>query len=76
MAEGLSPRKLKQKREQDYVAALTKVTDLTTLLTNVDAGAYDDLASNVGSVATTDFKTAHDERLAEGKLLTKNSRIM
>ena len=76
MAEAISPRKLKQKREQDYVAALTKVTDLTTLLTNVDAGAYDDLASNVGSVATTDFRTAHDDRLSEGKLLTKNSRIM
>ena len=62
MEGNLSPRQRRQQRELKYVEALTKVKDLQSLLVSVDAGAFTELASTIGSCATTDFKTEHDEK--------------
>ena len=65
-----------QQREIDYVAVLRKVPDFNALVTSIDASAFNDLASVIGSQMTVDFCTEHDERLAEGKLMAFNARIM
>ena len=51
-----------QQRENNYVAALRKVPVFNALVTSIDAGTFNDLASVIGSQMTVDFRTEHDER--------------
>ena len=76
MEKSPKTRQATQQRENDYVTALRKVPDFNSLVTCIDAGAFNDLASVIRSQMTVDFRTEHDERLAEGKLMAFNARIM
>ena len=44
-----------QQREVNYVAALRKVPDFYTLVISIDTGAFNDLASVIGSQLTQTF---------------------
>ena len=67
---------MRQQHENNYVAALRKVPDFNSLIISVDTGAFNELASVIGSQETTNYRTEHDERLAEGKLMAFNAGIM
>ena len=67
---------MKQQRKSEYVSALRKVPDFNSLVISVDTGAFNELASVIGSQETTDYRTEHDEKLAEGKNMAFNARIM
>ena len=65
-----------QQREINYVAALRKVPDFNSLVISINTGAFNAFASVIGSQMTTDFRTEHDKRLAEGKLMAFKAWIM
>ena len=60
----------KAERKKHLEEALSKIDDFPALLSAVDAGAFADYASTIGSVFTTDYRKEHDERTAEGKQLS------
>ena len=72
-ASKLSKQEKKRIREE----ALSKIDSFTTLVTSVEAGAFHECASTIGSAATTDWKKGdYDERFAKGKRMAEDLRIM
>ena len=66
----------KQLKRQKRAEDLGKIGSLTALITAVDAGVFNDVASTIGSVATTDFRSDNDERTEEAKALISAARVM
>ena len=66
----------KQSKRQKRAEDLGKYDNLTALITAVDAGAFNDVASTIGSAATTDFRSDNDERTEEAKALISAARVM
>ena len=72
-----APRSANPNRKRQLEEALSKIQSFNALVTSVDAGAFHECASSIGSVATTDYKKeGHDDRVAEGKLMAENARTM
>ena len=66
----------KQSKRQKRAEDLEKYDNLTALVTAVDAGIFNDVASTIGSAATTDFRSEDDERAEEAKTLISAARVM
>ena len=66
----------KQLKRQKRAEDLGKYDNLTALITAVDAGVFNEVASTIGSVATTDFRSDNDERTVEAKALISAARVM
>ena len=66
----------KQLKRQTRAEGLMKIENLAALITAVDAGAFAEVASTIGSVATTDFRSENDEKTTESKALISAARVM
>ena len=66
----------KQLKRQKRAEDLGKYDNLTALITAVDAGVFNEVASTIGSAATTDFRSDNDERTEEARALISAARVM
>lgn len=69
-------RRANVNRKKQLEEALSKIQDINSLVKSVDAGAFANCASSIGSFMTTDYRTEHDDRVAEGKLMVEHTRVM